>query len=197
MLRWLISDVPRQFELRAQPSPQETSAVILEARVRDKSFAPLDNAAVRITVQPLSATGGTNETNRVTIQAEPSEKEPGLYRAEYVPRNPGAYRATAVINDSSGVKLGEAETGWESDPLAREFASLTPNRALLEDIAKKTGGEMVAQDKLDHFVQSLKKKKAPIVETYSYPVWHTSIVFLLALACFTAEWGIRRVKGLA
>jgi hypothetical protein len=197
MFRWLISDVPRQFELRAQPSPHETSAVTLEARARDKTFAPLDNASVRITVQPLGDAGSTNLTNHVTMPADASEKEPGLYRAEYVARNPGAYRATAVIADSSGVKLGEAETGWESDPLAKEFASLVPNRPLLEEIAKKTGGEMIAPDRLDHFVQSLKKKKAPIVETYSYPVWHTSAIFLLALACFTAEWGIRRVKGLA
>ena len=137
------------------------------------------------------------KTNQVTIPAEASDKEAGLYRASYVPREPGAYRATAVITDSTGVKVDEVETGWASEPLAREFASLKPNRSLLEDIARKTGGELLAPNRLEEFVESLQQKKAPITETYSYPLWHKPFIFLAALACFIAEWGLRRWKGLA
>ena len=149
---------------------------------------------MQITINGPSAEG---KTNRVTIPAEASDKETGVYRASYVPREPGAYHATAVITDSSGVKVAEVETGWASEPLAKEFASLKPNRSLLEDIARKTGGELVAASRLDEFVESLQQKKAPIIETYSYPLWHKPYVFLAALACFVTEWGLRRWKGLA
>ena len=68
---------------------------------------------------------------------------------------------------------------------------------LLEEIARRTGGEVVAPSRLSRFVESLNQKKAPIVETYSYPLWHKPLVLALALGCFVGEWGLRRLKGLA
>lgn len=196
MVRWLIADVPAQCEIRMQPvtTPGQESSAVLTVKARDKKFEPLENAAVLIAITGPAIDG---KTNRVTIPAEASDKEPGVYRATYVPREPGAYRASAIITESSGVKVAEVETGWASEPLAREFASLTPNRSLLEEIARKTGGEVLAADRLDQFVETLDKKKAPIVETYSYPLWHKPFVFLAALGCFVSEWGMRRLKGLA
>ena len=163
-------------------------------RARDKKFQPLENAAVQITVTAPTVEG---KTNIVVLNAESSDKEAGVYRATYVPREPGAYRAVATINESTGVRVAEVGTGWASEPLAREFASLKPNRSLLEEIARKTGGELLRPDQLARFVGGLNERKAPIVETYSYPLWHTPILFALALSCFIAEWGIRRLKGLA
>ena len=196
MARWLIADVPAQCDIRMQPvvSAGQESSVNLLVKARDKKFDSLENASVQITITVPSTDG---KTNQLTIPAEASEKEMGVYRAAYVPREPGAYRATAVITDSAGVRVAEVETGWASEPLAREFASLKPNRPLLEEIARKTGGELLTIDRLKHFVESLDQKKAPIIETYSYPLWHKPFVFLAALACFITEWGIRRWKGLA
>jgi hypothetical protein len=34
------------------------------------------------------------------------------------------------------------------------------------------------------------------MESWSKPLWQEPVVFLFALACFVAEWGIRRWKGL-
>jgi hypothetical protein len=166
----------------------------LNIKVRDKGFAPVENTTVQITVEGPPEKG---KTNRVSFVADASDKEPGVYRAAYLPRESGGYHATAVISDNSGLKLGECETAWTAEPLAKEFASLQPNRPLLEEIARKTGGEVLTMDGLSHFVQSLKKKKAPIIESYSFPLWHTGTVFLLAMCCFVTEWGVRRVKGLA
>jgi len=198
MLRWLISDVPRQCEIQAVA--EESSAGGLEGamrlvvRVRDKKFEPLENAEVQITVAGPSIEG---KTNVVQLKAEASGREPGEYFAAYAPREPGAYRAAAAIKDSAGVKLDDVEAGWVSDPLAKEFASLKPNRSLLEEIARKTGGQTAALDGVEALISGLKNKKAPIVETYSYPLWHTPWIFLAALGCMIAEWGLRRWRGLA
>jgi uncharacterized membrane protein len=194
MLRWLIADVPQQCDIHQQASSESEGAVDLLLRTRDKKYQPLDNASVQITVTGPALDG---KTNVVTLAGESTDKEPGLYRATYVPREPGAYRATATVNDSTSVRIAEVETGWTSEPLANEFASLTPNRPLLEEIARKTGGEVIRPKDLNRFVGSLNNKKAPIVETYSYPLWHKPFVFAFALLCFVSEWGIRRLKGLA
>jgi hypothetical protein len=88
-------------------------------------------------------------------------------------------------------------TGWSTDLAAEEFRSLLPNRALLESLAQKTGGQVLAPGDLESFVRDLPHRRAPVTETWSRPIWHTPWVFLFALGCFVTEWGLRRWKGLA
>jgi uncharacterized membrane protein len=193
MMRWLVSDVPNRFEVQVtQKSSDE--GVSLEMRARDKSFQPLDNASVKLTVTTI-ASGSALTTNVVPMTAD-AAAEPGIYEASYIPRQAGAYRVDSIVADANGAEVGRAEAGWTSDPAAEEFRSLKPNRALLESMAKQTGGEMVALSDLERFAKSLPNRKAPITENASIPLWHTPIMFLFALACFVAEWGVRRWKGL-
>ena len=74
--------------------------------------------------------------------------------------------------------------------------SLTPNVALLEEIARKTGGQVVAAEELAKFASRLPQLRAPVMETWSYPAWHTPLMFAFALACLLTEWGLRRWKGM-
>jgi hypothetical protein len=101
-----------------------------------------------------------------------------------------------VIADANGAEVGRASAGWTSDPAGEEFRSLRPNRALLESLSKRTGGEVIEPSKLASFAKTLPNRKAPITENASIPLWHTPAMFLFALACFVAEWGVRRWKGL-
>ena len=77
-----------------------------------------------------------------------------------------------------------------------EFRTLTVNRSRLEQLAKDTGGEVIAADDLDQFVSSLPNRKIPIVESWIFPLWHQSSVFLLAIGCLIGEWGLRRWRGM-
>jgi hypothetical protein len=74
---------------------------------------------------------------------------------------------------------------------------LKPNRALLEQIARQTGGEVLAPATLERWAATLPRRAAPVMESNSMPLWHQPAVFFFALACFAAEWGLRRWKGLA
>jgi hypothetical protein len=212
MMRWLVSDVPGRVELTAEPKRDDPNqAVTLRIRARDKSYLPLDNASATIVVRhvgeaqnPLrdtsgkpSATKPAEPTKEVRLQAEPSAEEAGVYEATYVPRQPGGYLAEVTVRGADGVDAGRAEAGWTSDPAAEEFRSLRPNRALLELIARQTGGELVKAGDLDTFARSLPNRKAPITEAWTMPLWHQPALFLFALLCFVAEWGLRRWKGMA
>jgi len=116
--------------------------------------------------------------------------------ASYVPRQAGGYFAETTVLDAAGASVGQASAGWTADPAAEEFKSLRPNRGLMEVIAKQTGGELVPAAKLDDFARALPSKQVPITENWTTPFWHQPLVFIFALACFAAEWGIRRMKGL-
>ena len=199
LLRWLIADVPNRVDLTTEPQPDDPNgAVRLQVRVRDAKFQPLDNASVSVAVEPVlfDTAPGTAATGILRLPAEPSLSEPGLYEATYVPRLTGGFKATASVTNSMGGEVGRAEAGWSSDLAAEEFRSLVPNEALLESIARKTGGEIIAAGRLDEFVRSLPTRHAPVMEAWSYPLWHTPAMFALALSCLLAEWGLRRWKGM-
>lgn len=92
--------------------------------------------------------------------------------------------------------MGRGVSGWTADLAADEFKSLVPNLPLLETIAKETGGHVLQMSDLAAFAKSLPEKSAPIMETVARPIWHTPLLFGIALACLAAEWGLRRWKGL-
>jgi uncharacterized membrane protein len=146
---------------------------------------------------PLALSSGHAFSNAVQLLAELSATDPGFYEVTYVPRQGGAYLAEAVVLDNEGREAGRAQAGWTCDPVAEEFASLRPNRGLLDQVARKTGGRMIALSALDAFVKDLPLRQAPITDSWSFPLWHRAAVFLFALTCFVAEWGLRRFRGLA
>jgi len=205
MMRWLVADVPNRVQFEAeQKRGDPNQAVTLQVRVRDPKFQPLDNASVTVTVRPIGQaspgaekSGAAAISSLIQLNAEPALNEPGLYEAVYVPRDTGGYYAEATVTNSVGAEVGRAEAGWTSDPAAEEFRSLKPNRASLEALARKTGGELVTLEKLEHFAEALPRKKAPVTESWTAPLWHKPAVFLFALGCFIAEWGLRRSRGLA
>ena len=191
-VRWLVGEVPRRVEVDVGSSRDADNAdgtVTLSVRVRDPAYAPLDNAGVSVQV-----TGPDGKP--VQLTAEASEKKAGLYEATYVPRQPGAYRAQVTVTAPDASDVGQVQTGWTSDPAAEEFRDLRANHALLERVARATGGQLVAASDLEEFVTTLPTRHAQITEPYVRPVWHQPWVFLLAILCLAAEWGIRRWKGL-
>ena len=203
LVRWLVSDVPPPIsvspELATSGNPAE---VRLTVKAHDEEFLPLDNATVRLTVRPvrlLSSENGASSpaaTNYVQLTAEPSATVPGTYEATYIAREAGAYSVEAQVTRQDGRAGGQAAAGWTSDPAADEFRSLKPNRALMDTLARRTGGEVVKLENLERFVRQLPRRQAPVTETWTQPLWQNPAVFLFVLACFVTEWGIRRWKGM-
>jgi hypothetical protein len=197
MVRWLVSDVPPRISITAEAaSGGDTSEFRITVKAHDEEFKPLDNASVRLTIRQVGTDATIDTKNFVQLTADPSAGEPGSYTATYVAHDTGAYSVEATVTEADGKIAGRAATGWTSDPAAEEFRSLKPNRALLQSLAKKTGGEIVPIAELESFVRKLPEKRSPVMETWSYPLWHKPLVLLFALGCFVAEWGIRRWKGM-
>jgi uncharacterized membrane protein len=202
LVRWLVTDVPGRVTVESEPAEDPTQ-VRLVVKARDEEFKPLDNAVARLTIRPVCLLPQTGDSSpppanpkELELTADPSATESGRYEATYVARDAGAYEVSAAVTQSDGLVAGRAETGWTSDPAAEEFRSMKPNRTLLETLARRTGGEIVAMKDLASFVRQLPERNAPVTETTTEPLWHHPAVFIFVLACFIAEWGIRRSKGL-
>ncbi len=205
LVRWLVSDVPARVSVSAQPAADgDPTHVRLTVAARDEEFKPLDNASVQLTIRPVrllhpSGNGAPKvdaASDYLQLTADASPSQPGKYEATYVAGDPGAYSVQARLTNSEGKFIGQAAAGWASDPSVDEFRSLTPNRAVLEEVARRTGGEILTLDALRNFARQLPNRRAPITETWSKPLWQEPLVFLFVLGCFVSEWGIRRWKGL-
>jgi uncharacterized membrane protein len=198
LARWLVTDTPSPVAVRVDRS-EDTDQLTVRVVVRDRAFQPMDSAQVSITVQRVDSTpapGPGTPFSVVTLPAEPVADRPGEFAASLVLRDAGAYLAEAEAKDSAGKVVGRAETGWVNDPAAEEFASLDPNRTLLGEISARTGGRVLQLSDLDGLADRLPSAPAPIMEPRSWPLWHQSWMLLLVLACFIAEWALRRWRGL-
>lgn len=189
MIRWLIADVPARIELSAQQD-NERLGRSLTVSVRDDEFQPLDNAKVSLQVQLVGS------DDHIPLSPEPTDEKAGVYSSQFIPRSSGVYLAKAEARDAQGKITGKGEAGWTTDFAAAEYRSLTPNRALLEDLASKTGGRTLTLDELNEFTEELPSLSAPVTEMIHLPIWHQAPLFILALACFVSEWFLRRRKGL-
>jgi hypothetical protein len=189
LLRWLVVDVPSRVDVSAEQESPSATTVRLVARVRDATFEAVESATVKLTIR-------NPDGSEHLVVAEPALEAPGTFAAEYAPREAGGYRVTAVVTDDTGAAAGQAHAGWASDPAADEFRRIEVNRPALQAIADATTGEIIAPDNLSRFAEALPTRTAPVMESWSSPLWHSPWLLLAAIGCLAAEWGLRRWRGL-
>lgn len=193
LMRWLVVDVPDRIQISADA---EDGRMKLAVRVRDRAFAPMDDAMVKIEV-----TGPDGKKS--VLFAEPSLQEAGLFEAEFFSREAGPYRAIATVESTAeGIPsaekvIGSKSTGWAHDPLAKEFASVKPGGEWMQRLAQESGGQVLKLSELEKLPELLKNIRVPVEETVTEPMWHTPWIFALVLALLSVEWFLRRKGGMA
>jgi len=193
MVRWLVGDVPKRLDVSIKPQPAlGLGTVKLVADLKGRDFELREDADVRFVVTKPDG-------SKVEIAGEPAEDEIGRFEVVMSAVDPGAYTAevTATVNDPETEPEELTGTiGWASQPDQEEMASVNVNSRFLNDIATATGGRVVSIDDLDSFVDDLSHTDAPLVEVWSWPMWHQWWVFVAAVGCFVTDWTLRRRQGL-
>ncbi len=190
MVRWLVAEVPHPLETEIEwVELGSTPTVQFSVRLRTKEYQPRENATVSISVQPP-------EGEAMTLDAEPSLEEPGLFVATFVPRDEGAYMAEVQVDGEVETPSQSMKLGWTTQPDEEEFRRIEIHRDALESLAKRSSGKVITVSELPEFVRELPHKEMPVTEIKTTPLWHSPLILLLALFCFASEWGLRRWKGL-
>lgn len=190
LLRWAVVEVPDRVQLTTSTVTEGNLPVTaIEVQVRDLKFNPQDDASVKFTV--IDSSG-----EEISLRGEPSLEKAGVFTASHYADEPGGYRLKATARDGEGKIIGEEETGWVSNPAAEEFSQIGPQRDVLRRIAEATGGEVLEMAGLGDLPRKLGELSVPVLEVQQRPLWHTPWFFLVAIACFLGEWGLRRWKGI-
>ena len=177
-LRWLLRPaVPSNASVRARVEG-ETAIVELEATDEaGASFATnLDPEAASI--------GPTGEVKQLNVV----QTGPGRWRAEFPVTEAGAY----LVNFS----LGRAADGRRSNvqasvsvPYPKEFRTVRDNRALLEQIAEKTGGRVLKMGNAQG-IDAFDRTALPIPESQKR-MW--DLMAILAAVLFLLDVAARRI----
>ncbi len=194
-VRWLASgkvartNNPVTLELaRSYCSPGES--VEARVRVRDSNFRDIAGAEVTLTLS------SRNQTN--TPVAARYETASQSYFVEVNSPIPGDFKATAVAR-LKGVRLGEDHQLLIAEAVDPEMASLKARPQALAAISEATGGRALTQDDRSPDLAStlFANMPPPRIEHRRNPVWDNWIWLFMILGALTAEWAIRRIRGMA
>lgn len=191
MVRWLIADVPQPVTMEVETAEKSPSgrAAKLTVTARTVEFEPRDNVSVEVEITKPDGT-------LITGRAEPSESRAGVFEFPFLTVDEGGYRATAKVVDGTGAVVGECQAGWVHEPTVRELEKLGTNRTFLEELARETGGEVLAPNDLSGLADRLGRKPVPVMETEWKPLWNNGWVMAAVLGCLAGEWWLRRKNGL-
>ncbi|MBR3090523.1 MAG: VWA domain-containing protein [Bacteroidetes bacterium] len=162
------------------------------AEIYDNAFVPIENAEVNINVKSNS------ETRNLILTSIGN----GRYYGELEGLRKGDYAFDAVATAGSR-KLGSDNGRFIVDELSIEFQNLKQNTALLKDIAKRTNGKFYninnkqeIKSIIDDIINNSNFKTKPITLRNDFQLWNWIWLLLISIACFAAEWFIRKRKGL-
>jgi hypothetical protein len=189
--RWLVADVPNPVDAVPVWSAVTQTARI-HVKVRDPQARPVEDAEVKVRIRRV----GEVEAAAIEIRAE-AATETGTYVLDHAVAARGAFVADVSAFQSDGTLAGTATTGWVQDDLETEFQNALPDRGAMENLAQRTGGEVIAVEALDSLPGRLRNAPRLLTELRVRPLWHNGVAFAMALACLTAEWVLRRKGGAA
>jgi hypothetical protein len=190
LLRWLVDGVPDQVEPNAMTERVEPGeAAELSANVVDPSFVELNDATVTITV--------TDPTGHISdVPMSWDGEHSGQYNASIPTKAPGWYQAKLEAT-RGGKTIGTTVTHFRAAPGDAEFFDATMRAATLKRIADDTGGRFYTSGNTATLADDLRYTGRGVTTVEEHELWHMPIVLILLVGLLCAEWGYRRVVGLA
>ena len=190
LLRWLVDGVPDLVEPHTAADRVEPGeAATLTASVVDPTFVELNDASVAARI-----TGPDGSTSEIPMSWDGTHA--GEYHAVVPTRAPGWYEA-AIEATRAGKTVGATVTHFRAAPSDAEYFDATLHAATLRRIADDTGGRYYAAGSTATLADDLRYTGRGVTSVEEHELWHLPIVLMLLVGLLCAEWGYRRVVGLA
>jgi hypothetical protein len=170
--------------------PEDPISVM--ARVLNEDFSGVEDAQLEAVLK----NGEGREVTRVKLA--PRADSHGFYEAVLPPQGQaGACQLEVVRTDT--VARENVETSFLVTASRRpiEMGNVRPDRAVLDALAKGTGGKVVTPDLLPTLLEAFGEGRRVVQERREYALWNNPFVLLLLALLLTAEWLLRKKGGLA
>ncbi len=193
-LRYLVSTTPNPIEVLSERDVYAAGdPVRIRSEVHDKKFEAVKDATV--TARITKPSGQTIEMPMAfNFPAESADAND--YQTEYKPDEQGLYKIEMTAR-KAGATLGTAQSSFLVTELNREFHDAAQNVELLKRIAAETGGKYFPLSKANELIEELTYLEGKNSERISLDLWDMPINLLLLIGLASAEWFLRKRKGLA
>lgn len=193
-LRYLVSTTPNPIEVLSERDVYAANdPVRLRSEVHDKKFEAVKDATVTARITKPS---GESIEMPMTFNFPAESGDANDYQAEYKPELEGLYKVELTAK-KGGTTLGTAQSSFLVTELNREFHDAAQNVELLKRIAAETGGKYFPLSKASDLIEELTYLEGKNSERISLDLWDMPINLLILLGLATAEWFLRKRKGLA
>ena len=189
MLRWLVSDVPERVTMTAPDHVAPGEVVAVRAQVNNESFLAVNGATVG-----ASVLGPNGEP--LDVPFEWMVDKDGEYRGSFTATEPGLYRVrvSARVGDSV---ITSGEDYIVAHDIQQEMFGAAQRPALLERVARETGGRYYTPETAEALARDMMYTNSGTTVTEQLDLWDTPAMFVALLGLITAEWLLRRRRGLA
>jgi hypothetical protein len=127
-----------------------------------------------------------------------------VVRTESLNTTDGAHYTTTINALSAGNYVVEAQSGTNITryPLRvvgqyeSELENASGDRVALQTIADSSGGQILTLEQVRR-LPALLAAAASEPQPVQFPLWHSTYLFVFVVACFAAEWAMRKRLGLA
>lgn len=193
LVRWLATR-DQDSRLKVTPSKElysQGEPVEFTGEVYNENFRPIENADLQLTIRTVEGEQTAATSLRSIGSGRYEGNTTGLREGEYV------YRAVSLINgDTLATTSGRFSVGEQS----MEFAETTLNKALLQQIASKSGGTYADASRFDSLVQRILSrpdmKPQERIRTSEFELWNLPAFLSVIVLLFGTEWFLRKRWGM-
>jgi len=191
LMRWLVDGVPDVVDVRTTSDRIEPGDVVtIEAAVVDKRFVELNDATVVATV---ARPGGTT----MTVPLQWTGERDGQYRGTFVSTEPGAYEINVDATRGGGQPVGTGVAYVRAAASEAEYFDPTMHAAPLRRIAEETGGKFYTTETAKGIAEDVRYAGRGVTSVEERELWNMPIILITLMGVVCAEWGYRRMVGLA
>src|SRR5712692_6802383 len=190
LVRWLVDGVPEQVNISTTADRVEPGEPIkLSAEVLDSAYVEVNDS--RVVARVTSPSGKTTE-----LPVEWTVTKDGDYRASFVPDESGIYdiRVSAERDQKA---LGVAGMHVRVSAGDAEYFDAGMRAPLLKRIAEDTGGRFFTPANAASLPEAISYSGRGVTVVEERELWDMPALFLALVGFIAAEWGYRRMRGLA
>jgi hypothetical protein len=150
--------------------------------------------------ETISAQAATFDDDSISVELEPDVDVPGRYFGKLEKLPAGAYQVTIEGDAVSKLTPPGAEPAVSTITVRSgdsvEMLNTQSNRALLDQVAKITGGQVIPPTAIDEVLRLVSFTPEYQERVERKPLWNRWSNLWLVLGCVFTEWMVRKWKGL-
>jgi len=190
LIRWMVDGVPDQVNVTTTADRVEPGEPVkLTAEVLDSAYVEVNDS--HTVAHITSPSGKVSE-----VPVDWTVTRDGDYRATFVPEETGVYDIR-VSAERDQKPLGTASMHIRASAGDAEYYDAAMRANLLKRIAEETGGRFFTPANADALPEAVSYTGRGVTVVEERDLWDMPALFLLLVGLVGAEWGYRRLMGLA